>query len=399
MSDEREQVQKRQDLEVLPPILVSDSQGLQTLLERARQEPVVAVDTESNSLYAYHYQICLIQISLPDSDYVVDPLACDVSPLGELFANPEQQKVFHAAENDILGLKRDFGFQFANLFDTMLAARILGWPRAGLAAILAERFGVQLDKRLQRADWGRRPLRPDELAYAQLDTHYLLPLREQQVVALQTLGRWQEAQERFEQLTRLKWVAKSFDENGFWRINGAQRLSDRELAVLRELFLFREQQAQQENRPPFKVLSNKALITLSQRQPTNQRALWRLPGLTRTQIRRYGRGIVVAVTRGQQAPSPERPAARSPNHQDRPSPLILARYNALRQWRRQVARQRGVEVDVILNNDVLMAIARHGPNSLDELTTLELLGPWQLQEYGEVILRVLASTPSLEKEE
>ena len=95
---------------------------------------IIGVDTESNSLYAYYHQVCLIQISLPGRDYVVDPLTVDVKPLGTLFANPACEKIFHAAENDILGLKRDYEFTFTNVFDTMLAARIMGWPRAAWRA-------------------------------------------------------------------------------------------------------------------------------------------------------------------------------------------------------------------------------------------------------------------------
>src|SRR5690606_21288536 len=115
------------------------------------REPAVGVDTESNSLFAYRERVCLIQFSTPTQDFIVDPLALgDLSGLAPLFANPAQQKVFHAAEYDIICLKRDYGFQFANLFDTMVAARTLGWPQLGLAAILENHFGVKMNKRFQR---------------------------------------------------------------------------------------------------------------------------------------------------------------------------------------------------------------------------------------------------------
>ena len=149
------------------------------MLRRLASEPRIAVDTESNSLYAYQEKVCLLQVSIPGADYLVDPLA---SPgLGEMrsiFADPSIEKVLHACEYDVICLRRDFGFQLANLFDTMWAARILGWPRVGLADILKERFDVTLDKRWQRYNWGKRPLPADALAYAQLDTHYLLRLRD-----------------------------------------------------------------------------------------------------------------------------------------------------------------------------------------------------------------------------
>lgn len=371
-----------------PPVLVTDSRDLSVMLEQAADAPIIGVDTESNSLHAYYHRICLIQVSLPGIDYVVDPLSCDAGPMGELFADPRREKIFHAAENDILGLKRDFGFEFANLFDTMMAARIMGWPQAGLAAILEEGFGVKLDKRLQRTNWGRRPLRPEELAYAQLDTHYLLPLREQQARALKECGRWEEAQEAFERLLTVEWTEKPFDEDGFWRINGARNLSGRELAVLRELYLYREEQAQRQDRPPFKVLDNRVLLAISRRQPDNFRSLRWLLGISAEQARRYGNDILAAVARGQNE-TPPRPPQRTNKGNGRPDPATRARYDALRNWRTQRAEQRGVDPDVILTNDALMTIARSAPVSADALAATNVMGSWKLQEYAESILQVL----------
>ena len=161
-----------------PVIWVDNSSGLEQLIQTLSQEPLVAVDTESDSLYSYFEKVCLIQFSIPGTDYLLDPLSVDVTGLAPFFANGEVQKIFHAAEYDILSLKRDYGFTFVNLFDTMIAAKILGWPRYGLGPILAEYFGVKLDKRFQRYNWGQRPLSRKAREYAHLDTHYLLPLRQ-----------------------------------------------------------------------------------------------------------------------------------------------------------------------------------------------------------------------------
>lgn len=370
------------------PVLIADRPGLQALLARAAAEPTVAVDTESNSLYAYHHRICLIQLSLPHADYVIDPLAVDASPLAELFANPHCQKVFHAAENDVLGLQRDFGFHFANLFDTMLAARILGWPHAGLAAILDERFGVKLDKRLQRANWGRRPLPPDLLAYAGLDTHYLLPLRSQQVEELRRRGRWTEAQEGFDRLPLLQWVDKPFDPEGFWRINGVRDLSPAGQSILRQLYLFREAEASRWDLPPFKLLGESTMVAISRREPQTLQDLRQVKGIGDSQLRRLGRGLLAAVAEGQALPLP-RPPRRPRDGNGRPDPATEARYAALRNWRTERARARGVDPDVVLTNDVLMALARQAPDSREALAATEMLAPSKLQEYGESILQVL----------
>src|SRR5471030_370907 len=186
-----------------PPILVADEAGLGQLVRALASYPVVAVDTESNSLHAYRERVCLIQFSTPAADYIVDPIGLpDLNPLAPFFANPGQQKVFHAAEYDLICLRRDYNFEFTNIFDTMSAARTLGWPQVGLAAILDTHFGVKLSKKYQRADWKRRPLTPEQLNYARLDTHYLAALRDTQLEALTESGRLQEAHEEFARLAQ-----------------------------------------------------------------------------------------------------------------------------------------------------------------------------------------------------
>src|SRR3989304_2551096 len=172
--------------ELPDPILITHPRQLEALAKTLASEAILAVDTESNSLHAYREQVCLVQFTTSQADYLVDPLVLlDLSPLAGLFSNPNIEKIFHAAEYDLVCLKRDFGFSFANLFDTMLAARILGRPGVGLGSLLESEFGVPLDKRFQRANWGQRPLPPSLLAYARLDTHYLIDLRHRLKAALE----------------------------------------------------------------------------------------------------------------------------------------------------------------------------------------------------------------------
>jgi len=174
---------------------VDSPRALHALCELLGAQTSVAVDTESDSLYSYFEKLCLVQFSTREADYIVDPLALSLAPLASFFADARIEKVFHAAEYDILCLKREYHFTFANIFDTMVAARILGWKQVGLGAILHERFGVTLNKKMQRADWGRRPLTTEQLAYAREDTHYLLALRDLQKAELEQRGHWEEARE------------------------------------------------------------------------------------------------------------------------------------------------------------------------------------------------------------
>lgn len=367
-------------------ILVTTDAGFERFFEAARRQPAIAVDTESNSLFAYFPRICLIQVSFPGADYVIDPLVVDVDPLDELFADSSCLKVFHAAENDILGLKRDFGFSFSNIFDTMMAARILGWQHAGLAAILETQFNVTLDKKMQRTDWGRRPLDAKQLAYAQLDTYFLLSLKEKQEAELRQRNRWTEAQESFDRLQWLEYQGKDFDPEGFWGLPGARDLSPVELAVLRELYIFREQQASREDRPPFKVFDNRTMVHLAVTQPGAPQDIVRRAGLAESIARRYGNGIVAAIKRGQRA---QPPVYKRHASNGRPDPGVTERHDALRKWRTERARLRGVDPDVVLTNDQLMIIARQSPASIAALAETGVMGTWKVQEYGAEILHVL----------
>ena len=264
--------------------------ALEELANRLENQSILSVDTESNSLYVYHEQVCLIQFSTHDEDALVDPLAlADLSPLAGVFENPAIEKVFHAAEYDLICLKRDFGFHFANLFDTMVAARLLGHPELGLGSILESEFGVHANKRHQRADWGKRPLDEAQLAYATQDTHYLIPLRERFKNELEEKGLLPLAQEDFQRLCRTNVPQPDEDMNAWWRVGGAHELTPQQAAVLQELCDYRVHIAQQIDRPLFKVIGEKTLVAIAVNCPGNLRDLSSLPGMSPKQVQRHGR--------------------------------------------------------------------------------------------------------------
>ena len=367
----------------LPALIWVDTPAALSLLaaELARQ-PRIAVDTESNSLHAYREQVCLIQFSTLQADYLVDPLALnDLAALAPIFANPQVEKIFHAAEYDLICLERDFGFNFANLFDTMLAARILGYRQVGLGNMLAEKFGAVLNKRYQKADWAQRPLPADLRDYARLDTRHLLALRDLLRAELVQAGRWPLASEDFIRICQVS------EQNGFacpaWqRVKGAQKLSERALAILQELCHCRETLARRMNRPLFKVVNDTTLVNIAQIIPRTGRELQHA-GLSPYQMRRFGDDLLRAVQRGLQARPVQRPAA------PRTDKAYLMRLDALSKWRRRVARTLGVESDVILPRPYLLAITEKNPQ--DMATLAEVMSPstWRLEHYGAEILAVL----------
>ncbi len=365
---------------------ISKPVGLKRLANTLTKQPIVAVDTESNSLYAYREQVCLVQFSSPENDYLVDPLAAtDISPLAPIFSDPHIQKVFHAAEYDLICLKRDFSFSFANIFDTMLAARILGRKEVGLGSMLEGEFNIQVDKRHQRANWGQRPLPDFLLDYARQDTHYLIPLKEKLEKELKKKSLLGLAQEDFQRLCQVE-ASPENDKGGCWRVNGVHHLSPPQVAVLHELCLYRDEAARRSNRPLFKVISDHTLHAIAQASPTTMEALKSLPGMTNHQMSRHGKALLEAVERGLQA-QPVHPPRNI-----RPDDHFLARLEALKQWRKLKAHQLEVESDIILPRDLLNRLAAKNPKNNHALSDCLADVPWRRERYGEEILTVLKKT-------
>jgi ribonuclease D len=368
------------------PLLIETNSDLLNTVKELRTKPKIAVDTESNSLFAYKEQVCLIQISTPITDYLLDPLCVtDLQPLAAIMEDEKIEKVFHAAEYDILCLKRDFGFKFGNIFDTRVAMRTLGIVRTGLGNVLEDQFDVKVNKKWQRANWGQRPLPPKLLDYARMDTHYLLPLRDRLAQRLIEEHRWDEAKEEWERLAMYEPGESNIDTDRFWKINGARRLNPQQAAVLRELFLYREDQASRQDRPPFKVIGDKTLLEIAREMPSSSESLVDLPGMTTGQIRRHGSSLLSAVERGNEAPPPSRPK------KERLKEPMASRYKKLHNWRKMKAGSRKVESDVILPRDIVWEISLATPQNLDELHELMKPLEWRFRTYGEEILQLLNS--------
>lgn len=371
------------------PNLISKNAALENLAAELLQEPVVAVDTESNSLYAYKEKVCLIQFSTRTADFLVDPLPFEnLAPLQPLFESKHIEKVFHAAEYDLICLKRDFGFKFSNLFDTMVAAGILGYPSLGLGSLLMDEFGVKTNKRFQRANWGERPLPQNLKKYAQQDTHYLLPLRDRLREALKKRNLWKLASEDFDRLCKVKTpknggLAQGEVEKGFWRIHGAYDLDPRNAAVLLELCRYRDKVARSENKPIFKVLSDQTLFAIAQQTPRDIESFYEIQGMSERQVRRHGRNLLHAVKKGSKSGPLYPPKRVKPNGQ------YLNRIEILKRWRKASAGKMGVNPDVILPRDLLNSVAQKNPSCKEELAEVFEAVPWRMEHFGDQIIAVL----------
>ena len=367
-----------------PPVWVNRPELFKRMVGDLSRHWVIAIDTESNSLFAYREQVCLIQISTGEIDYLVDPLALsDLSALAPIFADPQIEKIFHAAEYDVICLKRDFGFTFSNLFDTMVASRDVGRSAVGLAACLLEEFGVDVDKRYQRANWGARPLSPAMLAYARLDSYYLIPLRHRLKTVLEEMDRWSLAEEDFRRLCDTPAPPLELGACQWWRVAAGQDINAREAAILFEVCQYRDSRARQSDLPAFKVLSNQMLVQIAQTCPRNEADLTRATGLRGRQLERHGAGLLEAVKRGMEAPPLHKPA------QPRPDDHFLNRLERLKVWRRRTGQDWGVESDVILPRDVMEALAQAAPRELTELDEAMASVPWRKRQFGKRILAAM----------
>jgi ribonuclease D len=376
-----------------PPVFVQTTDHLRRVVDILERETLIAVDTESNSLYAYRERVCLIQISTPANgsgkdvvDYIIDPLAIkDMTPLAPIFASSSLEKVFHAATYDLMTLKRDFGFEFRGLFDTMIAARICGLKTIGLNNLLGEIVGVQLDKSHQRDDWGKRPLPKASLLYAQMDTHYLPQLRDHFHERLNEHGRHREAKEAFAEVADVPAaVDRQFDTEAFWKLGAPNHLKPRQFAVLREIYALREEFARDYDLPSFKIIMDKTLVAIAHAMPASLTEFEGIQGMTPGQIRRYGRDLLEAVERGRAAPIPKPPPTEPPA-----DPRTVEVYTALREWRKAKAAARDVEADVIISRDALWNLAEQMPTTMEDVGKIPGIGEWRLEAYGEELLALL----------
>ncbi len=276
------------------PELVSDAAALDALVRRLAVEPRVALDTESNSFHAYRERVCLLQISIPSGDFIVDPIAVDPRALGTVLGG-ERELVLHGADYDVRCLRREYGWDLGRIFDTMVAARRTGSKELGLAALVHAHFGVRLTKEHQRADWGRRPLGAEQLRYAALDTHFLLRLHDRLSADLQRLGQVDEARREFDRIAAASAHARVFDPEGWRKLKGARELDADGRAVLRSLWIAREERAAALDKPPFKVVPEPAMVEMARRRPSGDAAIRSVPGITPKVWERAGDAIRAAL--------------------------------------------------------------------------------------------------------
>lgn len=371
-------------------IWVDTQQELDKALARVAAEPVVAVDTEADSLHSYFDKVCLVQISIPHDDFVIDPLAkVDLGKFGEILANPQITKIFHGGDYDVRILNRDFGFTITNLIDTMISAQLLGYEAFGLAALLDRHFGLKLNKANQRADWAMRPLRPDMLDYAATDTRHLIKLKDILKDELEALGRWPWALEEFGRLESVRYREKEEDDpEPFRRLKGIGGYDRRGLAVIRALYNWRDELARDANRPPFKIIGNDVILELAKEQPRSRDDLSRVKSLSRFHHGKYGSEIVKMIRAALEVPEDQLPERGETKSWIRDKALE-ARVDKLKKVRDRVAAELKVDVAVLAPRHVLTAVATIQPTERTQLDAIPAMREWQKKLLAEPFIAAL----------
>ncbi len=375
-----------------PTYLIDTPGDVGAAVEDIARSRRIGVDTEGNSLHAFAEQVCMVQVSNTRANYIFDPIRLDdLSQLAQVFSNPRVEKIFHGADYDVGLLKRDFGFVFKTLFDTMLAAQYLNKEKIGMADLVEECYEIKLEKKYTKCDWASRPLSIDKIVYLCQDTQYLIGLREWLYKQLAEKNLLDEAKTDFAHLETRTPIEPSYKNQTMWDIKGVKGLDIDKIPAAYELYKWRKHQAKRRNVPPFKVMNNKTIITIANEQPGNKAELLDIKGITPNVWRRYGKFLLRAVAKGKSRKAGWTP----PKPKEKMNGRRSIHWNdqeladALKKWRHDRAEKLEIHPLAVLPGHTLIEISRKKPRTVQELQQIEWLGGARIRKYADEIIEVV----------
>ena len=370
----------------LPPILTRTDE-IERYAATLSQNKVIAVDLEADSMHHYQEKVCLLQVTAGEETVLIDPLdGADLSALRPVMADTGIRKIFHAADYDIRCLARDFDIEITGLFDTMISCQFIGEEKFGLADVLGKYYGLILDKKYQRADWTKRPMSKEMILYAAGDTEYLQRLVVILEEKLLALGRLDWVLEEFSLLERARFA--TFEGPICLRFKGAGKLSRRQLGLLEELLLWRDQEARRRDLPHFKVLGNKTLLLLATQPISEIQGLVGVEGLSPRLVDRYGNSLLQAIEQGNALDEAALPLFPRGERREK-DPAAEKRFMQLKEWRQKTAKKLEIDPGVLINNVALEQVARANPQDELTLKALGVLKAWQMKELGNEMLQAI----------
>ena len=350
---------------------------------------IIGVDLEADSMHCFSEKICLIQIAGPNQAWLVDPfLINDFSPFSQILENPEIIKVFHGSDFDVRSLDRELSVEIESLFDTEIACRFLNIKARGLGALLKSFFNIDVDKKYQKVDWSKRPLKDEMIAYSVGDVATLVELHDLLKDRLEKIGRLAWAEEEFDLQARVKYESNHLRPL-FKKFKGAGKLDNRSLAVLEHLLEVRLSQAEKKDLPPFKIMSNQSIMTMVQRRPASVDAILKCRALSPKQAGMYGQLCVKAIETALALPHrelPSYPRTRMP----RKTSQVLGRIDALKKMREAASQALAMEPGFLINNNMIAAVAADKPTSQEDLLQISGMRNWQVEALGDRIMDTLS---------
>jgi len=347
------------------------------------------VDTEASSFHHYVVRLCLIQVTTTEGTWLVDPLKIDdLAPFTDILTDEKIEIILHDADFDIRLFHREHNCRVNPIFDTRIAAQLIGEEHFSLQALLQKYVGVELDKKFQKADWLQRPLTQGMLDYAAMDTFYLLELRQILLDRLEHMGRKTWAAEEFAQLPDIPFLDDGPREAAWLRIKWAKSLKGQQLATLREVHAWREKEAERRDRAPFMIVPNHTLIEIAKSNPVSLAKLGEIDTVSERLTDRYGKQLVAAVRRANDLKKADWPVLEKPKRYKRDE-AYDDRLKRLKEVRDQEADRLGLAQGVLCPNSVLMRIARDRITELDTLAHTNEMSMWQVKEAGQALLAVV----------
>ena len=370
-----------------------------------------AVDTEADSLHHYVEKLCLMQISTPSEDWVIDPLV----PLdlgGLVLVLSQKPLILHGADFDLRILKKTYGFVPSNIFDTMIAAQLLGYEKQGLSDLALKHCGVSLPKSAQKADWSERPLDEKLLAYAANDTHYLKQIADIMGDELAVLGRLEWHRQTCQKLIRTIQLSKEdrTDPAMAWQVKGSRELKGSALTILKELWRWREAEARRRDRPSFKIMNSEILVDIARWSGENSGldvALMpnlpcRLPAgrqgrqerLPRSVRNQYRDSINEVIQRAKAMPQAQY-ARKTVLNKSKPWTEASKKwFDLMKAERDKIAAELKIQPSLLATNAVLETLSLAAPKNREALQTLGCLLPWQIDVMGEIFFGIINSNES-----
>ncbi len=359
---------------------VYSSQELEAACRGIAAADWVCIDTEADSLHHYTEKLCLVQVGIPDEDYIFDPLASlDLRPLVEILS--QKPLTLHGADFDIRILNRFYGFVPKEVFDTLLAAQLLGYEKQGLADLAFKHCGVVLPKSHQKADWSIRPLAQELLTYAANDTHYLKAIRTHLEEGLESLGRTDWHRESCKRLIKLTTSIKEEpdDDRPAWQIKGSKQLNPKALPILKSLWFWREEEAKRRDRPCFKVLHSEDMVQLARWAFENPGVdVGTMPKANRS-IRGEHRGVLNRlISESKDCPPLQYVSAKK---HSKPSKRWTKKeedfFLAMKSERQKLAEDLKIHPSLLGTNASLEILALHPPKNNQDWEKIDVLMSWQ----------------------